>query len=501
MVTGVIKTELLGVADAVAREKGIDRDEVIKAMELAIQKASRAKYGYDRDIRTHIDRKTAEITMQAYREVVEVVETEGSQIQLDDALRINPDIQLGEFIVDDLPPFDFGRVAAQTAKQVIFQKVRDAERQRQYEEYKDRVGEIINGLVKRVEFGNLMIDIGRAEAILLRDKLIPRESFRPGDRIRAYIEDARLEPRGSQIFLSRTHPQFLVKLFAQEVPEIYDGHIEVKSAARDPGSRAKIAVYSGDKTLDPVGACVGMRGSRVQAVVNELRGEKVDIIPWSDNPAVFVINSLIPAEVSKVVLDEDTGRVEVIIPDEQLSLAIGRRGQNVRLASELTGFGIDVVSETQESERRTQEIKERSKLFVQALDVDEVIAHLLVAEGFTRVEEIAIVPLDELTGIEGFEEDLASELQTRAQTYVAEQVKVKEGQVKDLKVASDLQELQGMTLEILLPIAEKGIRTLDDFADLAGEELVELVPDLPLSEANELIMRARQHWFKDDKES
>jgi N utilization substance protein A len=501
MVTGVIKTELLGVADAVAREKGIDRDEVIKAMELAIQKASRAKYGYDRDIRTHIDRKTAEITMQAYREVVEVVENEGAQILLEDARRINKDIQLGEFIVDDLPPFDFGRVAAQTAKQVIFQKVRDAERQMQFEEYKDRVGEVINGLVKRVEFGNLMIDIGRAEGILMRDKLIPREAFRPGDRIRAYIEDVRLEPRGSQIFLSRTHPQFLVKLFAQEVPEIYDGHIEVKAAARDPGSRAKIAVYSGDKTLDPVGACVGMRGSRVQAVVNELRGEKVDIIPWSDNPAVFVINSLIPAEVSKVVLDEDTGRVEVIIPDEQLSLAIGRRGQNVRLASDLTGFGIDVVSETQESERRTQEIKEISKLFVQALDVDDVIAHLLVSEGFTRVEEIALVPLDELTGIEGFEEDLAKELQTRAQTYVSEQVKVKENQVKDLKVAPDLQSLQGMTFEILLPIAEKGIKTLDDFADLAGEELVELVPELPLEEANELIMRARQHWFKDDKES
>lgn len=500
MVTGVIKTELLGVADAVAREKGIDRDEVIKAMELAIQKASRAKYGYDRDIRTHIDRKTAEITMQAYREVVEVIENEGSQILLEDAKRFNPEIQLGEFIIDDLPPFDFGRVAAQTAKQVIFQKVRDAERQRQFEEYKDRTGDIINGLVKRVEFGNLMVDIGRSEAILMRDKLIPRESFRTGDRIRAYIEDVRLEPRGSQIFLSRTHPQFLVKLFAQEVPEIYDGHIEVKAAARDPGSRAKIAVYSGDKTLDPVGACVGMRGSRVQAVVNELRGEKVDIIPWSDNPAVFVINSLIPAEVSKVVLDEDTGRVEVIIPDEQLSLAIGRRGQNVRLASDLTGFGIDVISESQESDRRSQEVKERSKLFVQALDVDDVIAHLLVSEGFTRVEELVLVPVDELTSIEGFEEDLAKELQSRAQTYLNEQEKVKEGQIKDLKIAADLKTLPGMTYEILLPIAEKGIKTLDDFADLAGEELVEIVPDLPLDEANELIMRAREHWFKDDKE-
>lgn len=500
MVTGVIKTELLGVADAVAREKGIDRDEVIRAMELAIQKASRAKYGYERDIRTHIDRKTAEITMQAYREVVEVVENEGAQIPLEEAKRINPDIQLGEFIIDDLPPFDFGRVAAQTAKQVIFQKVRDAERQRQFEEYKDRAGEVINGLVKRVEFGNLMVDIGRAEAILMRDKLIPRESFRPGDRIRAYIEDVRLETRGSQIFLSRTHPQFLVKLFAQEVPEIYDGHIEVKAASRDPGSRAKIAVYSGDKTLDPVGACVGMRGSRVQAVVNELRGEKVDIIPWSDNPAVFVINSLIPAEVSKVVLDEDTGRVEVIIPDEQLSLAIGRRGQNVRLASDLTGFGIDVISESQESERRSQEVKEISKLFVQALDVDDVIAHLLVSEGFTRVEELVLVPLDELISIEGFEEDLASELQTRAQNYIDEQQKIKANRVKDLNVAADLQELSGMTYDILLPIAEKGIKTLDDFADLAGEELVELVPDLPLEEANELIMQARQHWFKDDKE-
>lgn len=499
MSTGVIRTELLGVADAVAREKGIDREEVLQAMEMAIQKASRARYGHDRDIRTHIDRKTGEIVMKAYVEVVELVELEGSQMTLEDAKRLKPDAQLGEFLIQDLPPFDFGRVAAQTAKQVIFQKVRDAERMRQFEEFKDRIGEVVNGVVKRVEFGNVMIDMGRGEAVLMRDKLIPREAFRPGDRIRCYIEDVRPEARGSQIFLSRTSPMFMAKLFAQEVPEIYEGQIEIKAVARDPGSRAKMAVYSGDKSIDPIGACVGMRGSRVQAVTTELRGEKVDIIPWSDNPAIFVVNALVPAEVSKVVLDEDTGRVEVIVPDEQLSLAIGRRGQNVRLASELTGFGIDVVSETQESERRTAEIKEKSQLFVRALDIDDVMAHLLVGEGFEKIEEIALVPLDELTSIEGFEEDLAQELQNRAQAFLAKKRAEQEARLKELKVAKDLAALEGMVPDILVPIAEKGVVTLDDFADLSGDELKEMVEGLSLSDANELIMRARAHWFDGDK--
>lgn len=499
MSTGVIRTELLGVADAVAREKGIDREEVLEAMEMAIQKASRARYGHDRDIRTHIDRKTGEIVMKAYVEVVEAVELEGSQMTLEDAKRLKSDAALGEFIIQDLPPFDFGRVAAQTAKQVIFQKVRDAERMRQFEEFKDRIGEVVNGVVKRVEFGNVMIDMGRGEAVLMRDKLIPREAFRPGDRIRCYIEDVRPEARGSQIFLSRTSPMFMAKLFAQEVPEIYEGQIEIKAVARDPGSRAKMAVYSGDKSIDPIGACVGMRGSRVQAVTTELRGEKVDIIPWSDNAAIFVVNALVPAEVSKVVLDEDTGRVEVIVPDEQLSLAIGRRGQNVRLASELTGFGIDVVSETQESERRTAEIKEKSQLFVKALDIDDVMAHLLVGEGFEKIEEIALVPLDELTSIEGFEEDLAQELQNRAQNYLAKKRAEQEARLKELKVSKDLATLEGMVPDILVPIAEKGIVTLDDFADLSGDELKEMVEGLSLSDANELIMRARAHWFDGDK--
>lgn len=498
MATGVIRTELLGVADAVAREKGIDREEVVQAMEMAIQKASRARYGHERDIRTHIDRKTGEIVMKAYLEVVEVVELEGSQITLADAKRIKPDAELGEFLMQDLPPFDFGRVAAQTAKQVIFQKVRDAERMRQYEEFKDRVGEVINGVVKRVEFGNVMIDLGRGEAVLLRDKLIPRESYRPGDRIRCYIEDVRPELRGSQVFLSRTSPLFMAKLFTQEVPEIYEGNIEIKAVARDPGSRAKMAVYSGDKSIDPIGACVGMRGSRVQAVTTELRGEKVDIIPWSDNPAIFVVNALVPAEVSKVVLDEDTGRVEVIVPDDQLSLAIGRRGQNVRLASELTGFGIDVVSETQESERRMADIKQKSQLFVNALDIDEVMAHLLVGEGFEKIEEIALIPLEDLMSIEGFEEDLANELQTRAQTYLAKKRVAQEQRMKELKINDDLAKLEGMVPDILIPLAERGIVTLDDFADLAGDELMEMVPGLTVGDANELIMRAREHWFAKD---
>lgn len=498
MVTSVIRSELLGVADAVAREKGIDREEVLLAMEMAIQKASRAKYGFDRDIRTEIDRATGEIRLKAYREVVEAIEDptlEAAQILLEDAKRLYPAIQVGEFVIEDLPPLDFGRVAAQTAKQVIFQKVREAERLHQFEEFKDRKGEIINGVVKRVEFGNVIVDVGRAEAILMRDKLIPREAYRPGDRIRAYIEDVRPEMRGSQIFLSRVHPQFLVKLFAQEVPEIYDGQIQVKSAARDPGSRAKIAVYAGDKTMDPVGACVGMRGSRVQNVVNELKGEKVDIIPWSDNPAVFIVNALIPAEVTKVVLDEDTNRVEVVVPNDQQSLAIGRRGQNVRLASELTGFGIDVVSESEESERRTKEVREKSQLFVQALDVDEVIAHLLISEGFSKLEEIAMVSLDDLLSIEGFEEDLARELQSRAQTYLAAREKEKQEKVQSLKIDPKLQEIDGITLDILLKLAEAGIKTRDDFADLSGIEVLEIVPGLKLDAANDLIMKARAGWF------
>src|ERR1700688_2928161 len=404
------RPELLQVADTVARDKGIDKDEVLEAMEQAIQKAGRSKYGQEYDIRAEIDRRSGEIRLLRFREVVETVENEATHMPLAAAKRLNAEAEIGDFITDPLPPIDFGRIAAQTAKQVIVQKVRDAERARQFKEFRDRVGEIVNGLVKRVEFGNVVVDLGRAEAMLRRDELLPRESFRQGERVRAYIYDVRQEARGPQIFLSRTHPQFMAKLFAQEVPEIYDGIIEIKSVARAPGSRAKIAVVSRDSGIDPVGACVGMRGSRVQAVVGELQGEKIDIIPWSSDPATFVVNGLAPAEVSKVVMDEEQRRIEVVVPDDQLSLAIGRRGQNVRLASQLTGWDIDILTAQEESERRQKEFQDRSQLFVSALDVDEVVGHLLASEGFASVDEIAYVELDELAAIEGFDEDTAVEL-------------------------------------------------------------------------------------------
>jgi N utilization substance protein A len=383
------KLELIQVADVVAREKGIEREEVIEAMEQAIQKAGRSKYGNEHDIQASIDRTSGEIRLVRRTQIVDEIEDEVTQITLEQAHKKDDSLTLGDYIIDPLPPIDFGRIAAQTAKQVIVQKVREAERSRQYDEFKDRVGEIINGIVKRVEFGNVTLDLGRAEAILRRDELLPRESFRNGDRVRAYIYDVREESRGPQIFVSRTHPEFMKGMFKQEVPEIYDGIIEIKAVARDPGSRAKIGVLSYDGSIDPVGACVGMRGSRVQAVVGELQGEKIDIIPWSDDPATFVVNALAPAEVSKVVLDEDQKRIEVVVPDEQLSLAIGRRGQNVRLASILSGWDIDILTEAEESERRQEEFKTRSTAFMEALDIDDVIAHLLVAEGFASVQEIA----------------------------------------------------------------------------------------------------------------
>ncbi|HEB79515.1 MAG TPA: transcription termination/antitermination protein NusA, partial [Rhodospirillales bacterium] len=376
------RPELLQVAETVARDKGIEQDEVLEAMEQAIQKAGCSKYGHEHDIRAVIDRKSGEISLARYIKVVEEIddaEPEVTQIILEEALKTKKDAKVGDFLVDDLPPIDFGRIAAQTAKQVIVQKVREAERQRQYEEYKDRAGEVVNGLVKRIEFGNIIVDLGRAEALLRRDEAIPREHFSNSDRVRAYIVDVRDEPRGPQIFLSRTHPQFMVKLFAQEVPEIYDGIIEIMAVARDPGSRAKIAVVSHDSSIDPVGPCIGMRGSRVQAVVGELQGEKIDIIQWSPDPATFIVNALAPAEVAKVVLDEAANRIEVVVPDEQLSLAIGRRGQNVRLASQLSGWDIDILTEAEESERRNEEFVNRSQMLIEVLDVDDVIAHLLVA--------------------------------------------------------------------------------------------------------------------------
>src|ERR1700689_2149904 len=456
------RLELLQVADTVARDKGIDRDEVLQAMEQAIQKAGRSKYGQEYDIRAEIDRKSGEIKLMRFREVAEPVVNEATQIPRPAAQRLNSDAEIGDFITDPLPPIDFGRIAAQTAKQVIVQKVRDAERQRQFKEFKDRVGEIVNGLVKRVEFGNVVVDLGRAEAILRRDELLPRESFRQGERVRAYIYDVRQEVRGPQIFLSRTHPQFMAKLFAQEVPEIYDGIIEIKAVARDPGSRAKIAVISNDSGIDPVGACVGMRGSRVQAVVAELQGEKIDIIPWSGDPATFVVNALAPAEVAKVVMDEEQRRIEVVVPDDQLSLAIGRRGQNVRLASQLTGWDIDILTEAEESERRTEEVNSRSSMFIEALDVDDVIAHLLVTEGFSSVEEVAYVALDDLASIEGFDEDVAGELQARARNFLEEQNEMFERRRQELGVEDALAELEGISPALLVALGEKGVKTLDD---------------------------------------
>src|SRR5258708_5121942 len=436
-------SDLLQVADAVARDKGIDRDEVLEAVEQAIQKAGGSKYGQEYDIRSEIDRKSGQIRLLRFREVAEPVENDATQIPLGEARRFNPDAEVGDFITDPLPPIDFGRIAAQTAKQVIVQKVRDAERQRQYSEFKDRVGEIVNGLVKRVEFGNVVVDLARAEAMLRRDELLPRESFRQGERVRAYIYDVRQEPRGPQIFMSRTHPQFMAKLFAQEVPEIYDGIIEIRAVARDPGSRAKIAVISRDSGIDPVGACVGMRGSRVQAVVGELQGEKIDIIPWSSDPATFVVNALAPAEVAKVVMDEEQRRIEVVVPDDQLSLAIGRRGQNVRLASQLTGWDIDILTEAEESERRTEEFRTRSHMFIEALDVDDVIAHLLVTEGFTSVEEVGYVPLDDLAGIEGFDEDVAGELQERARVFIERKNQERAARRLELGRTEELAALPG----------------------------------------------------------
>ncbi|MQR99589.1 transcription termination factor NusA [Gluconobacter aidae] len=497
MDTSVTRPELLLVADAVSREKNIDREEVLEAMEQAIQKAGRAKYGHEKDIRATIDRKTGEVRLSRWTEAVEHVENEDTQIPLHIARKFQPEIQVGEHLVDPLPPIDFGRIAAQTAKQVIVQRVREYERKRQYNEFKDRVGEIVNGTVKRTEYGNLMVEIGHTEALLRRDELIPRESFRNSDRVRAYIYDVRDEPRGPQIFLSRTHPAFLAKLFAQEVPEIYDGIIEIKAVSRDPGSRAKMAVISRDAAIDPVGACVGMRGSRVQAVVAELQGEKIDIIPWSPQAATFVVNALAPAEVSKVVMDEEAGRVEVVVPDEQLSLAIGRRGQNVRLASQLTRWDIDILTEAEESERRQEEFRKRSSQFVEALDVDDVIAGLLVTEGFHTIEELAYTDPGELNDIEGFDESVAEELMHRANDYLASKEQALDDQRKALGVTDDVAGLGTFTNQMLVTLGEKGVKTLDDLADLAGDELVEILGEEAIDEdaANEIIMAARAHWF------
>ena len=503
------KLELLQIADAVAREKSIDRQIVLESMEDAMQKAARSRYGQETEVRAEINPKTGEVRFSRLLLVVEEIENDATQILLPDAHKKNPAAQLGDWIAETLPPFDFGRIAAQSAKQVIVQKVRDAERDRQYEEYKDRIGDIVNGVVKRVEYGNTIIDLGRGEATIRRDESIPRELFRPGDRARAYVYDVRREPRGPQIFLSRTHPQFMAKLFRQEVPEIYDGVIEVKSVARDPGSRAKIAVTSRDSSIDPVGACVGMRGSRVQAVVQELQGEKIDIIPWSPDEATFIVNALQPAEVVKVVLDEDSNRIEVVVPDDQLSLAIGRRGQNVRLASQLTGWDIDILTEAEESERRQKEFNERTQAFMESLDLDEVVGQLLASEGFRSVEELAYVELAELAAIEGFDEDTAGEIQQRALDHLAKIDAEFDAKRTELGVADELKEIEGMTLPMLVKLGENDVKSIEDLAGCATDDLTgwtDRVNGEPVKnagffdglevsreDAEALIMRARLH--------
>ena len=508
-ITSANQLELLQTAEAVAREKMIEPELVIQAMEESLARAAKSRYGAELDIRVKIDRKTGRASFTRIRTVVadDGVENYQAQMTVAEAKKFLAEPKVGDEIIDEVPPVDLGRIAAQSAKQVILQKVREAERDRQFEEFIERKGTIINGQVKREEYGNIIVDIGRGEAILRRNEKIGRESYRPNDRIRAYIKDVRREPRGPQVFLSRTDPQFMAELFKMEVPEIYDGIIEIKAVARDPGSRAKIAVISYDNSIDPVGACVGMRGSRVQAVVNELQGEKIDIIPWNQDQATFLVNALQPAEVSKVVIDEDGGRIEVVVPDEQLSLAIGRRGQNVRLASQLTGLDIDIMTEAQESERRQAEFAERTQLFVDALDVDEVLAQLLVAEGFTSLEEVAYVDIDELLNIDGFDEGTAAELQARARDQLEAANQKALANARALGVEESLIEFEGLTPQMIEALANDGVKTLEDFAtcadwELAGgwttvggarhkDEGVLEKFDMSLEEAQHLVMTAR----------
>ena len=490
-------TEMLQIADAVAREKNIDRDTVVEAMENAIEIAARKKYGLEHNIVCKIDRKTGAIHLERITDIVEEVENPAHQMTVLQAKRYGKTVNVGDQIRDELPPIDFGRVAAQTAKQVIVQKVRDAERDRQYEEFKDRVGEIVNGVVKRVEYGNVTVDFGRAEAVIRRDEPIPRETFRKDDRIRSYIYDVRREKSGPQVFLSRVRPEFLAKLFMQEVPEIYDGVIEIKAVARDPGSRAKIAVLSHDASVNPVLSCVGVRGSRVQAVVSELQGEKIDIVEYSEDPATFVVNALSSAEVSKVVIDEDSGRIEVVVADDQLSLAIGRRGQNVRLAAQLTGWNIDILTEETESERRTQEFNRLSQLFIEALNVEEVIAHLLVTEGFTSVEEVAYVPVEDLAQIEGFDEAVAEELRNRAAEHLEQKEAQTEAKLRGLGSDDAFIKMEGLNADLKVRLAEAGVVTFEDFAGLATDDFYDIIPKpgIPKDEIVSMIMKAREKAY------
>ena len=508
-ITSANQLELLQTAEAVAREKMIDPTLVIEAMEESLARAAKSRYGSEMDIRVAIDRKTGRAKFTRVRTVVEEAELENYQAEMtvEQGKQYLENPSVGDQFIEEIPPVDMGRIAAQSAKQVILQKVREAERDRQFEEFQDRAGTIINGQVKREEYGNVIVDVGRGEAVLRRNEKIGRESYRPNDRIRCYIKEVRRESRGPQIFLSRTDPQFMAELFKMEVPEIYEGIIEIKAVARDPGSRAKIAVLSNDGSIDPVGACVGMRGSRVQAVVNELQGEKIDIIPWNEDQPTFLVNALQPAEVSKVVLDEEAERIEVVVPEEQLSLAIGRRGQNVRLASQLTNLDIDIMTEEEESARRQKEFEERTQLFMETLDLDEFFAQLLVSEGFTSLEEVAYVEVDELLVIDGVDEDTAKELQVRAQEYLEEAARKALERARELGVEDSLVSFEGLTPKMIEALAEDGIKTLEDFATCADWELAggwttvngERVKDdgllesfdVSLEEAQDLVMTAR----------
>ena len=499
----VIREEMLQVANNVAQEKNINQDDVFLAMEQALEKSARVKYGMERDIRVNINRDTGDIKIESYLKIVDEYsdEEQSREILLSEAVKIKKNAKIDEFIVKELPPLELGRVAAQNAKGVIIQKVREADKTKQYEEYKDKVGEIAVGIVKRVEFGNFIVDLGKSEAIIKREELIPRETFKNGDRVRSYIYEVKNDLKGYQVFLSRTHPQFLAKLFNQEVPEIYEGVIEVKSVARDPGSRAKISVYTQDSTIDPVGACVGMRGSRVQAVVNELQGEKIDIVTWSENQATFLANALAPAEVSKIFLFEEKNKVEVVIPDEQLSLAIGRKGQNVKLASSLTNLEIDILTEEEESERRQLEFKEKSAILIDLLDVEDVIAQLLVTEGYVSVESIASETSEILEKIEGFDNELANEIILRAQNSIKKQEE-EDKKVIDEKIKDEnLKNLEGITIPMLALLAKENILKLNDFADLASYELLDkeegIFRKLELDEdkVNKMIMDAREKSY------
>jgi len=513
------RAELLAIADSVAKEKLIDREIVIEALEDAIQRSARMRYGQEMEIRAKIDTTSGDVRLWRVVEVVDEVEDLYKQVNETGAQKLQAGAKVGDFLVDPLPAIEFGRIQAQASKQIIFQKVRDAEHERQYEEFKDRANELITGVVKRVEFGHVVVDLGRAEGVIRRDAQIPREIVRVGDRIRSLILKVVREARGPQIFLSRAHPDFMKLLFAQEVPEIYDGIITIMAAARDPGSRAKIGVISRDSSIDPVGACVGMKGSRVQAVVQEMQGEKIDIIPWSPDTATFVVNALQPATVSRVVIDEEEGRIEVVVPDDQLSLAIGRRGQNVRLASQLTGSAIDILTEADASEKRQREFVERSDLFQNELDVDETLSQLLVAEGFTSLEEVAYVDVSEIADIEGFDEELAAELQNRASEALDRREEANRELRRSLGVEDALAAMPHLNEAMLVTLGKANIKTLDDLADLATDELIQkrrieprrkVVPvnepkggilaeyNLSEEQGNEIIMAARAHWFEEE---